>query len=89
MARPTMDEMRVRVAATEEAEQRKPWDVDVEIEVTFRRTIRVEAPDDSAAREKAKEEARWGAVDRWDDEELYRDVSVVGAPRQAKEGENE
>ena len=85
MARPTMDEMRERVVAVEESEQRKPWDVDVEIEVTFRRTVHVEAPDDDAAREKAVWEAQCGAVDRWDDEELCRAVSVVGEPQQAKE----
>ena len=89
MARPTMDEMRERVVAIEEAAQRKPWDVDVDIEVTFRRTIHVEAPDGDAARERALREAQYGAVDRWDDEELYRDVSVVGEPQQAKEVEGE
>lgn len=79
MARPTMEEMRERVKAVEEAAQRMPWDVDVEIEVTIRRVVRVEAPDEVAAKEKARQEAEWGVVDRFDDEELYRDVNVFDA----------
>ena len=47
----------------------------------------LEQKEEQKTEEKAKVEAMWGAVDRCDVEEIYRDVSFVCAPRQAKEGE--